>query len=147
MSLGLSKDQNRKVQSGQKDSEGFVPWGARLCTHTAENPACCSPRSTGWHWKCSQIQVTAGPQKQLCTLQREQGGWGDRSSTVATWAPRQLFVRAQPVALGKAGKPRCCLCPIEAGCLQPLHLCSPPSPLLSSFTSLKAQLVILIIKP
>lgn len=122
-SCALKGSKQKGAGGGQEDSEGFVHWG---CVHW--NPACCSPRGTACHWNCSQIQA-AGPQNQLCTPQREPGGWRDRDSPVGHLGPQPAVCESPSSELGKEGKPGFCLSPIEAGCLQPLHLCSPPSPL------------------
>lgn len=130
-SWALKGSKQKGAGGGQEDSEGFVPWGARVCTHRdvcSENPAAAPHGAlpgTGNAPKFRQqgLKSSFAPSRESWEVE------GTGTALWATWAPSQLFVRAHPGTLGKAGKPGCCLCPIEAGCLQPLHLCSPPSPL------------------
>lgn len=121
-SWALKGSKQKGAVRGQEDSEGFVPWGARVCTHGRKS---CLLLPTG---NAPKFRPQQGPKSSFAPSRESREAEGTGTAPWATWAPSQLFVRAQAVALGKAGKPRCCLCPIEAGCLQPLHLCSPPSP-------------------
>lgn len=130
-SQALKGSKQKGALRGQEDLDGSVPWGAHVCTEGCVHRKTCLLLPTG-RWRAQQVlpysdhsrapKAALHPPERVGRLRVGTGAW-------ATWVPSQLFVKAQPATLGKAGKPRRCLCPIEAGCLQPLHLCSPPSPL------------------
>lgn len=118
---------------GQEDLEGFVPWGARGMWAQQILPATSHGALAG---TAPIFTSQQGPKSSFAPSRESWEVEGTGTAPWATWAPRQLFV--------KAGKGReAPLLPVPYwGRTSPAT-----SPLLSPFTSLKARLVILIIKP
>lgn len=106
-SWALKGSKQKGAGGGQEDSEGFVPWGTQVCTHgdvCTENPPPGALPGTGNAPKFRQ----QGPKSSLAPSRESWEVEGTGTTPWAIWAPSQLFVRAHPVTLGKAGKPGCC---------------------------------------
>lgn len=96
-SWALEGSKQKGAVRGQEDSEGFVPWGARVCTHGRKS---CLLLPTG---NAPKFRSQQGPKSSFAPSRESREAEGTGTAPWATWAPSQLFVRAQAVALGKGG--------------------------------------------